>query len=299
MKQLKLNRTELTVSEICLGADRFGSTLDRETAFAMLDKFRAAGGNFIDTASLYVRDWDRKISVSEEILGEYLRKNGKDSLIIATKGAHPNLDTMHISRINREEITADLDESLTTLGLDCIDFYWLHRDNPEMPIGEIVELMEEFVRAGKIRYYGGSNYTAARMREADAYAKAHGLHGFSGVSNMWMPAKQNPGHPLYNDKTLVGFTDEDLTLFADTGMAFVPFSSTARGWFSKAAAGKADERLDGVFDNAENRALLEKFKAADCSVQTALLRHIRTYPVQIVPVTSASRLSQLDDILAV
>ena len=125
----------------------------------------------------------RGYSISERILGEYLRSRGKNSLIIATKGAHPNPKTMHTPRISHDELSRDIDESLDSLGLEVLDFYWLHRDNPEMPIGEIIELMEGFVREGKIRYYGGSNYSVDRVSEGMRYAAEKGLRGFSAISN--------------------------------------------------------------------------------------------------------------------
>ena len=168
MKQIKLGNTDLEVSEICLGADGFGSKLPRELAFQVLDRFREGGGNFIDTANIYVRDFAAGYSISERILGEYLRSRGKNSLIIATKGAHPNPKTMHTPRISHDELSRDIDESLDSLGLEVLDFYWLHRDNPEMPIGEIIELMEGFVREGKIRYYGGSNLFGRPRFRGDA-----------------------------------------------------------------------------------------------------------------------------------
>lgn len=297
MEQVTLNKTDLRVSEICLGADVFGSRFDRETAFGLLDRFRDAGGNFVDTANIYSRDFEAGYSRSERFLGDYLRSRGKSALIVATKGAHPNPKTMHTPRISREELTRDIDESLCSLGLDCIDFYWLHRDDPSMPIGEIIELLEEFVRLGKIRFYGGSNYSRQRLLEADEYAKAHGLHGFSAVSNMWSPAVQNV--PYFSDDTLVSFDDGDLGLFDSTGMAFVPYSSTARGWFSKRAVCVVGGKLSSVYENPQNLALLERLKGTGKPVQTALLEHIRSYPEQIIPITSVSRPEQLDDILAV
>lgn len=303
MKQIKLGNTDLEVSEVCLGADGFGSKLPRELAFQVLDRFRDGGGNFIDTANIYVRDFDAGYSKSERILGEYLKSRGKDSLIIATKGAHPNPKTMHTSRISRDEISRDIDESLDSLGLEVLDFYWLHRDNPEMPIGEIIELMEDFVRDGKIRYYGGSNYSVDRVSEGTRYAAEHNLHGFSAISNMWSPAVQNAGHPLSADDTLVCFDDSRLDVFRGSSVAFVPYNSTAKGWFAKRAAGIRNERLDSVFDNETNLALLSKLETTaqneEISVQTALLRHIRKYPVQIVPVTSVSKIEQFDDLLSV
>lgn len=299
MKQKKLLGTDLSVSEVCFGTAGFGSKIDRDTAFAMLDRFRDCGGTFIDTANIYSRNFEEKYSASERIIGEYLKSRGKNAVTVATKCAHPDFKTMHISRISREEINCDLEESLKSLGLDCIDFYWLHRDNEAMPVGEIIEIMEELVKAGKIRYYGASNYSAARIREATEYAKVHGYKGFSSVSNRWMPATENDGHPLSEDDTLVRFSDSDLPLFDELGMTFIPYSSTAKGWFSKAAMGIPNERLDPVFDNAENRALLEKLKMQDCSIQTALIRHIISYKTDIVPITAASRIEQMDDICGV
>ena len=299
MKQKKLLGTELTVSEVCFGTAGFGSRVDRDTAFAMLDRYVECGGSFVDTANVYSRDFEAGFSASERIIGEYLKSRGKHTLTVATKGAHPNPKTMHVSRLSREEIEHDLDESLASLGLDHIDFYWLHRDDTSKPIGEIVDIMEGFVKSGKIRYYGASNYSTERILDAAAYAKSHGYAGFSSVSNRWMPAVENEGHPLSTDDTLVRFTDDDLTLFDDLGMTFIPYSATAKGWFSKAAAGIASERLDPVFENETNCDLLAKLMGSDCSVQTALLRHIIAYPQSIIPITTASKLSQMDDICTV
>ena len=157
MKQITVYNDIPAVSEICLGADGFGSKLDRDTAFRMLDAFRDAGGNFVDTANIYARDFAEGYSRSERILGEYLASRGKDSLVIATKGAHPDPKTMHTPRVTRECIEKDLDESLLSLGLDCIDIYYLHRDDPAMPIGEILEILDDFRKMGKIKRYAGSN----------------------------------------------------------------------------------------------------------------------------------------------
>ena len=302
MKQITVYNDIPAVSEICLGADGFGSKLDRDTAFRMLDAFRDAGGNFVDTANIYARDFAEGYSRSERILGEYLASRGKDSLVIATKGAHPDPKTMHTPRVTRECIEKDLDESLLSLGLDCVDIYYLHRDDPAMPIGEILEILDDFRKMGKIKRYAGSNYSAERVREASEYAVAHGIPGFSFISNMWSPASQNPGAPLSGDDTLVRFEDADTASVTDNGMWFTPYSSSAKGWFAKKAAGRSDERLDSIFANGANLALLEHIvnMAGEESipVQTALLRHIRSLG-NIIPVTSASDMGQLEDILKV
>ena len=209
MNRHKLLGTDLEVSPICLGPAGFGSRIDRETAFLMLDRFLDAGGCFVDTASVYARDRAAGISRSEEILGIY-RKSRRDSqLLIATKGAHYDLSTRE-SRVNRAAICADLDESLRTLGCECIDLYWLHRDDESRPIEEIIDIMESLTAAGKIRYYGASNYSTQRLARAKEYAKSIGARGFSAVSNYWTPLCENEGYPLSADTTLVTSKAPDL-----------------------------------------------------------------------------------------
>ena len=83
-------------------------------------------------------------------------------MIVATKGAHYSFENPGRSRVNREDIRADLDESLRTLGTEVIDFYWLHRDDPEKPVEEIVDILEEMQKEGRIRYFGFSNYRTDR-----------------------------------------------------------------------------------------------------------------------------------------
>lgn len=296
-----MNKTGLNASEICLGADRFGTVFNRQQAFELLDRFRDAGGNFVDTANIYARDMQAGFSRSEQILGEYLKSRGRDSLIVATKGGHPNPSTMHTPRLNRVEIEHDLDESLLSLGLDVVDIYYLHRDDPAMPIGEILEILEEMAVKGKIRFYGASNYTRERLEESVKYADEHGLQGFSIVSNMWTPAKENV--PLSGDDTLVRLKNSELEFFAKFRIPFAPYSSTAKGWFSKKAAGNVPDRLANVFENAENDSLFDRLSSRGKPVQTALLEYIcddeLNSGAQIIPITSVTRPEQLGDLLKV
>ena len=209
MRQIKLKGTELTVSEICLGAAGFGKRIDKETAFDFLDRFVDAGGRFVDTASLYARDNEAGISLSEEVLGLYTKSRPNSPLTIATKGGHYDLATKQ-KRVNKTCVGADLEQSLRTLNKECIDLYWLHRDDTDLPIEEIVDMMEGFVKEGKIRYYGASNYSVARLARAKEYAESIGAQGFCAVSNYWTLLKENEGHPLSADNTLVTWTNNDL-----------------------------------------------------------------------------------------
>lgn len=303
MKSVKLYGTKLTVSELCLGTAGFGKRLDKETAFDFLDRFVLAGGNFVDTANIYARDAEAGISRSEEVLGLYLKERPSSPLIIATKGAHYDLKTKE-KRVNKTCITADLEESLRTLGKECIDLYWLHRDDPEMPIEDIVDIMEGFVKAGKIRYYGASNYSIERLAKAKEYAKSTGVQGFSAASDYWTMLKENEGFPLSSDNTLVTLRNADLESFSALEIPLVPYSSTAKGWLAKGAE-NAGENLNLSFDNEENAALrqemIKKATEENCPLQTAFLRTMSKYGepfgLQIIPITACSNSSQLEELL--
>lgn len=303
MKQVRLHGTELLVSEVCLGTAGFGRRIDKETAFDFLDRFVAAGGSLVDTANIYARDFEAGISRSEEVLGLYLKERPHSPLVVATKGAHYDIKTKE-KRVSKACIAADLEESLRTLGRECIDLYWLHRDDEERPIEEIVDVMESLVRAGKIRYYGASNYSLERLAQAKSYAASVGAQGFSAVSNYWTLLKENEGFPLSSDNTLVSWRREDLKAVSSLGIPLLPYSSTAKGWLAKGRE-NAGERLNLSFDNEENRILREEMikRAAEenCPLQTAFLREMSRYGaplgLQIIPITACSNSSQLEELL--
>jgi len=311
MKYVNITNTELTVSQVCLGTSGFGSTIAESAAFEMLDRFTAGGGNFIDTANVYGRWQPGGINLSEQIIGKWLReRNAYGKVIVATKAAHYSIKAPSIMRLSEAEIRADLEESLTTLGLDSLDLLWLHRDDPQRPIEEIVETMEKLVREGKIRYYGASNYTPARLKAAREYAKANGCNGFCAVSNQWNPAEENLVRQQYTDPTLVNAAP-DLEFYRDSGLAFIPYNSTAKGFFQKFANGdiysEKYTRLREKYLNQPNIDLCDKLISesaqAGVSVQTQLLRMILSCSfmdgLEMIPITSVSRPEHIDDILAV
>ena len=234
MKYIQLNNTDLDVSRICLGTAGFGDKLDQEKSFEVLDAFIRAGGNFIDTANVYCKWLEGHGNCSEQIIGKWLKDRGAEGkVIVATKGAHYSFEDPGRSRVNREDIRADLDESCRTLGKDEIDFYWLHRDDPEKPVEEIVDILEELKKEGRIRYYGFSNYCTERLKQIEKCLRDRNLPGITAVSNQWSLAGINPGGNTNPDPTLVEFSREEYQWHCETGAAAVPFSSTAMGFFSK------------------------------------------------------------------
>ena len=290
-----LGKTDLLVSPVALGSAAFGSALDECTSFALLDAYVAAGGNLIDTARIYAG------GESEAVLGRWLKRARPQNVIVATKGAHYALGTPTVMRLSREEIEGDLDTSLCVMGVDQIDFYWLHRDDPAREIGEIIETMESLVRAGKIRYYGASNYRTDRLRAADAYAAAHGLTGFSAVSNQYSVALLNVEHNTNPDPTIVAVDGEALAYHAESGMPLIPFQATARGYFAKLAAGKEiSPALRAAYENEENGrkyAELETLcRERGCSMQTATLVATAQVPFQCIPITGVNTVEQMADV---
>src|SRR5437763_13272830 len=122
----------------------------------------------------------------------WLRERGsRDRLTILDKGAHPNADR---ERVTPEDIVCDLRDSLARRKTDQIDLYLLHRDDLSAPVGPIVEALNEQKRAGHIGAFGGSNWTPERIEEANAYAAARGLEGFSASSpNLSLAVPEEPG----------------------------------------------------------------------------------------------------------
>lgn len=316
MKLVKMAGTDLVLSNVCYGTGNYGDGLEKEEAFEALDAFVDMGGIFVDTANVYCKWVPGRGNSAEQYLGEWLKsRNAYHKVVIATKGAHYDFSEPERSRVNEKEIRKDLEESLRTLGLDHIDFYWLHRDDREKPIEEILDIMEQLVQEGKIRYYGASNYRLDRLRRAREYAKGKGLQGFSAVSNQWSMAQVNPGGNLNLDPTLV-ITDEELVQWhQETGTPLVPFSSTAHGFFQKlyqagvkvqdgkllTHPGKLgiSEELKRAYWNQDNRKhyeflcrQMEKYQAP--SLHVLSLAWLLHQLFQVFPVMSVSRREQME-----
>ena len=158
----------------CLALGTMAYSPDRmEQASSLLDAFLALGGNVIDTAHNYGGE---RVGRSERAIGRWLQERRcRDRVVILDKGAHPD---ERGPRVNAREIAADLAESLERLQVERIDLYMLHRDDPAVPVGPIIEACNEHVRAGRVVALGASNWSHQRIDEANAFAAAHGMAGF-------------------------------------------------------------------------------------------------------------------------
>lgn len=169
----KLGGSGCAVSVLALGTMTFGATTDEEDAYRQLDEFAAVGGTLLDTADVYVG------GVSETIVGKWLASRPNevtDRMVVATKGRFPTAEGgPNAVGLSRRHLDVALTASLRRLGVDAIDLYQVHAWDPQTPIHETCEFLDSAVRAGKIRYYGLSNFLGWQVQKTVDLAQARGL----------------------------------------------------------------------------------------------------------------------------
>ncbi len=194
-----------------------------EQAFGLLDTALEYGINTFDTAHVYGDG-------NETTLGNWVRERGvRDRIVILAKGAHPGDGR---NRVTPEDIEADMTESMQRQGLDYFDLYVLHRDDPSVPVGPIVEALNAHQKAGRIGAFGGSNWSWERIKEANDYAAANNLTPFAVTSPNYSLAEmyQPPWDGCVSISGPQGQAARDY--YAKTGIAVMPWSSMAGGFFS-------------------------------------------------------------------
>ena len=226
MRYGRLPGLEKDVSRLVMGVDNQKAM---PHAAVMFDDFFERGGNCFDTAYNYGS------GACERLLGQWIRSRGiRDQVVIFDKGAHtPNCYP--------EALTQQLLESLERLGTDHIDIYMMHRDNVDVPIGEFMDVLNEHLRAGRFRAFGGSNWTLERVEAANAYAEKNALACLAAVSNNFSLARMvdAPWHGC-----LSASEPEWRAWLERTGTVLMPWSSQARGFFVRGDAGdRSDAEL--------------------------------------------------------
>ncbi len=200
------------------------SSQDLDGAFSLFDAILALGCTTFDTAHTYGQ------GDNERTVGRWVRERGvREQVVIIGKGAHHSQDR---KRVTPFDISADLHDSLARFTFDYIDLYLLHRDDPTVPVGPIVETLNEHQRAGRIRAFGGSNWSAARIREANAYAAERGLTPFTASSPNFSLAEQIR-EPWPDCLTISGPQQAaERAWYAEQKMPLFTWSSLAGGFFS-------------------------------------------------------------------
>jgi aryl-alcohol dehydrogenase (NADP+) len=215
MQLRNLGTSGTIVSEYALGTMTFGAEADEQTSHAILERYLDAGGNLVDTADVY------SAGVSETIIGRWLARNHgrRDGIVIATKGRFPMGAGPNDLGLSRTHLRSALDASLRRLGVDHIDLYQLHAWDALTPLEETLRFLDDAVTAGKISYYGFSNYLGWQLTKAVAVAKAHG----------WAPpVTLQPQYSLL----VRGIEHEVVPAALDAGVGLLPWSPLAGGWLS-------------------------------------------------------------------
>ena len=194
------------------------------TTFSLLDSITEMGCYAFDTAHAYGD------GASEQVIGKWMEtRNNRSEVIVIDKGAHPVRGT---NRVNPESIKQDLQESLCRLKTDYIDLYLLHRDDPAVAAGPIIEVLNDLKNEGKIVLFGASNWSHKRLEEATEYAEKNGLSTFSVASNQYSLAIQydDPYPGTFSIKS--SSDDSEWQWYKQTQYPLLAWSSLARGFFS-------------------------------------------------------------------
>jgi aryl-alcohol dehydrogenase-like predicted oxidoreductase len=290
-QQRKLGRSDISITPLVLGGNVFGWTADEAASYAILDAFVDHGGNAIDTADVYSA-WvpGHQGGESEGVIGRWLKRSGKrNKVVITTKvGLWPK--RLGLKRAN---IIAACEDSLSRLGVDAIDLYWLHKDDEATDPEEFVASLEELKGAGKIRAYGASNFKPGRFAEALAEAESHGSH-FEALQ---------PEYNLMNR----GIEAELLPLCDRAQVSVLPYYALANGYLTGKYRVEADKKKS--LRGARMDAHMQGKGPAVLSVLDAIAARIQATDAQVAlawvmakcgtgaPIASATNVAQLIELM--
>lgn len=292
VQKRRIGDSELKVAPLALGGNVFGWTADERTSFSILDAFVDAGGTMIDTADVY-SVWvpGHQGGESESLIGRWLKRDPskRDKIVIATKvGFNDGLDPQTIAQ--------GCEASLQRLGIDLIDLYYHHKDDPNVPLAESLGAMDALVKAGKVRAVGLSQYSAERLEEAMQTAREHDLA---------RPCALQTWYNLVDRPKLEGAL-RDVAL--NHGLGIIPFYGLANGFLSgkyrttddlgKSQRGsRVAEYLNG--NGAKVLAALDEVSAQTSAPLSAVaLAWTNAQPGIVATLASATSLQQLAELTA-
>ena len=292
MSRTLLKKTDLSISDLCLGGNVFGWSADERQSHDVLNLFTELGGNFIDTADVYSEWGDGHVGgESESVIGTWLKsRSSGDEVVIATKVA--KLSTR--PGLSRANIIAACDDSLKRLQRDHIDLYYAHEDDATTPLEETLAAFTELQHAGKIRFAAASNYTGARLLEAAAISKQNNFTEYVALQNH------------YNLLEREEYETDSVPALNELGIEGLPYFGLARGFLSgKYREGVTVEsvRAGGVtkYTNEHGWAVLAKLERLanhhSVSLSAIALAWLRQQPSVAAPIASARTVEQLREIM--
>ncbi len=295
MRKRRIGHSDLEIAPLALGGNVFGWTADEATSFALLDAFVDAGGTMIDTADVYSA-WvpGHQGGESETLIGEWLKRRGsREGVRIATK-----VGMLHRhggGRLEPWRIAKAAEESLKRLGVETIDLYYAHRDDPDTPMEEVLEAFDRLVREGKVRTLGASNFTAERLGEALDLSERLGLARYEVL--------QNEYHLLARSEFEAAL--QPLCLAEEIGV--LPYYGLASGYLTGKYRSDADYgrsvRGDRMAKYVEGLgpvvlAALDAIAAETGATQAQIaLAWLAARPANAAPIASARTADQLEELL--
>ncbi len=296
MQRRQLPGTEFEVSALCFGMGGFGTTTRGDKTDRLVSAYLEAGGNFFDTAHCYLFWEQNGDGASERELGASLRRLGlRDQVIVATKGGHPDAGDAYQrpdGYLSEKLITSDIDESIERLGDERIDLYYLHRDDPRLPVAEIIGMLNKEIERGRLRSLGASNWSVPRIAAANDYASRHGLHGF--VVSSVMASLADPDWKIGPEPTMRYVTRDEETWHTATQMPLVAYSATGTGYFARTSdEAKPDANPANEARRERAQSLASKLGCSPTQIAIAWLLH---QPYPIVPLTGTTNPAHLVEI---
>jgi aryl-alcohol dehydrogenase-like predicted oxidoreductase len=304
MEYRKLGKSGLEVSELGLGTMQFGWTAGEKVAFEIMDAYAEAGGNLIDTADIYSQ-WaeGNPGGVSEEIIGRWMKARGnRQQIVLATKVRGRMWDGPNGEGLSRAHILRAVEDSLRRLQTDYIDLYQSHWFDADTPIEETMRVLDDLVRAGKVRYVGCSNHPAWRLAESLWASDVHGLVSYVSLQ------------PHYNLVHRAEFEQEMADLVQKYAIGVIPYSPLAGGFLTgkyrpgqplpdSARAGRIRDRYLGEGEaGRRNAALLEGMEEIGRDhgqgIPQVALAWLLGKPLVTAPIVGANSLEQLATSLA-
>ncbi len=302
MRHVRLGRTGLPVSRLCLGTMTFGLQCDEPASRAILDRAAEGGITFLDTADVYpLGGTPETVGRTEEILGRWLRGR-RHEFIVATKCSGATGSRSWDRGLSRKHVLDAIDASLKRLQTDYVDLYQAHHPDRETPIEETLRAFDDVVRAGKARYVGCSNYPAWQTARALGRSDVLGLARFDTVQ------------PRYN-LLFRQIERELLPLCQAEGLAVIPYNPLAGGFLSgkhrrdagptagtRFTLGTAAKRYQERYWREREFETVEAVRAlaaeAGMSMVQLALAWVLAHPAITSPIVGASRPGQLDDAVA-
>lgn len=255
MEYRSLGTSGVKVSPLCLGSMMFGGATDEPTARRIIDRAREQGVNFVDTADGY------NGGKAEEIIGRAVREH-RSWWVLATKCANPTGQGPNARGLSRRHVFDAVEASLRRLGTDVIDLLYLHKEDRATPLGETVHALADLMRAGKIRYFGVSNYRSWRVAELCRLCDAAGID---------RPAASQPLYNALNREPEV----EHLPACGYFGLGVVPYSPLARGVLTGKYAPNVAPEPETRAGRRDRRMLESEWRVESLQIAQEMADHAR------------------------